>query len=410
MKYNPFKPNTMVHPNMFAGRGAELFALERMLIQTKLGNAQHFLISGERGIGKSSLLLVIRMMACGKLSCSDQTLQFASVNVELEPANSYPDIIKVLGNELHKEMATHFVGKEAAKKTWEFLTRWQAAGVKYTATETRSLEPHELLGDLTESIAKSLEQGLASSAFEAILITIDEADKPGAKGELGQICKLLTERLTKIGCDKVLIGLAGLPKLNGQLRASHESSPRIFQHLSLKPLEISERRDVISRGIETGNSQNEVSTSITTEAADIISTLSEGYPHFIQQFAYCAFEADTDNQIDASDVYRGAQQENGAFHQLGEKYFHELYWEQVGSDEYRTVLNAMADGPGEYMSKQQIRTATQLRESTIKNALSALRKRNIIVDRPGLKGYYRLPTRSFAVWIKAVQSARNARP
>jgi len=58
---------------------------------------------------------------------------------------------------------------------------------------------------------------------------------------------------------------------------------------------------------------------------------SEGYPHFIQQFAYCAFEADTNWEISEDDVKSGAWGEHGAFQQLGTNYFEDLYFVLVST-------------------------------------------------------------------------------
>jgi len=68
MKFNPFRPNGIVPPGAFAGRYAELQCLEKVLHQTKNGNPEHFLITGERGIGKSSLLFYMQSIADGTIS------------------------------------------------------------------------------------------------------------------------------------------------------------------------------------------------------------------------------------------------------------------------------------------------------------------------------------------------------
>ena len=44
--------------------------------------------------------------------------------------------------------------------------------------------------------------------------------------------------------------------------------------------------------------------------------LSEGYPHFLQQFAFSAFEKNSDNEIDGADVMNGAFQETAHFSNL----------------------------------------------------------------------------------------------
>ena len=72
MRYNPFQPNKIVNPGMFIGRGEELRAIEQCLHQAKNGNSQHFLLQGERGIGKSSLLLFVEYVATGRIETVDK--------------------------------------------------------------------------------------------------------------------------------------------------------------------------------------------------------------------------------------------------------------------------------------------------------------------------------------------------
>ena len=95
LKYNPFKPGSIIHPGMFAGRADELKNLERSLFQTINGNPEHFLIHGERGIGKSSLLLVVNCLAQGAIkSVEGNTYNFLTINVELEPNDDYREILQ----------------------------------------------------------------------------------------------------------------------------------------------------------------------------------------------------------------------------------------------------------------------------------------------------------------------------
>src|SRR5262249_51980402 len=137
---------------------------------------------------------------------------------------------------------------------------------------------------------------------------------------LGAFVKLITERLKHRGCDQVCLGVAGLPSLRDKLRRSHESSLRLFNMFPLKPLSRSDRLNVIHRGLDEAKKKNAFEVTIAEDAEAILSYIAEGYPHFIQQFAYCAFESDTDNHIDGEDVWNGAYGDHGALKQLGLKY------------------------------------------------------------------------------------------
>ena len=96
MRYNPFKLGSVVHLGMFSGRKKEITLIEKCLFQTKHGNPQNFLIHGERGIGKSSLILYAKYLAEGIL---DNKYNFIVVKIDLEPNYTFLDIIQRLISE-----------------------------------------------------------------------------------------------------------------------------------------------------------------------------------------------------------------------------------------------------------------------------------------------------------------------
>jgi hypothetical protein len=391
---------------MFAGRLAELEGTERSLSQTKYGNPHHFLIQGERGIGKSSLLFSLEHVATSKLeSLEGEKYNFLTISIVLEPSTTYHEIIQKVGNGLRKGVNDLNPIAGAAKTTWDFLKRWEIAGVKYSDHHTMP-KPSELLDELTDSMERTLAQ--YGARIDGVLILIDEADKAPVSANLGEFVKVFTERLTKRGCNRVCLGLAGLPTLLRHLRESHESSTRIFEVYTLEPLLRDERFKVLDSGLSEARETNGYEITITDEAKGLISTLSEGYPHFLQQFAFSAFNTDSDNSIDQDDVFRGAlDDETGALYQLGLKYFHELYFDQIGADEYRDVLRAMAENFDAWITKAELRKKIKIKETTLNNAITALKRKHIILAKPGVAGTYKLPTRSFAAWIKAFTKARE---
>ena len=70
-RINPFKPNSPVPTAMFAGRYDEIKELETGLFQTQKGYSSNFLITGERGIGKSSLMMLLKYVADGNFTTFD---------------------------------------------------------------------------------------------------------------------------------------------------------------------------------------------------------------------------------------------------------------------------------------------------------------------------------------------------
>jgi hypothetical protein len=396
-KYNPFRPDKIVPPGLFCGRIEEINFLDHCLLQAKQGNAQHFLIEGERGIGKSSLMMLENLVACGEITArSEKRLDFIVAGISLQDEDDYFSLIRKISDSLSREIAKREKLKGFALAAWDLISRVEGAGFKLR--EAKGNDQTELMTKLQADlvkIAKSIE-GVADGIF----LMVDEADRAPSEANLGLICKLLTEELSRNQSDKLCIGLAGLPGTLDRLRDSHESSPRLFKTLVLQPLEQAECQRVLRIALEESNLKNGFETSITPEARDLLVELSEGYPHFLQEFSYCAFESDSDNVIDVADVKESLYSENGAFDQLGRKYFDKFYT-APDSDDYRTVLDKMADHSDSWVSRSELIKETALKGGTVDNALRALKMKNIIVQNEMKSGLYKLPTKSFGVWIKA---------
>jgi len=408
-RFNPFMPNSIIQPEIFVGRGDEIYVLENGLFQTQNNNPFHFLIHGERGIGKSSLLSLIKLTATGKIpSIHGDTFNFLTVTVSLEPSYTFFDVARDVDYELRKQVKkSKDIISASAKGFWDFLQNWEALGVKYNKSSDTVHSPQEIFTQLYENTEKSLDK--LSGKIDGILFLFDEVDNVSPAANFGSFCKLFSERLSQDGHLNVALGLSGISTAIKKLRDSHESSPRIFTHIELKPLDEDDQKRAVLSCLDRAETVNKLRINIDDSGLNAISALSEGYPHFLQQFGYSAFSADDDQMINRHDVMSGAFQNGGAFVQLGVKYFHEMYFEQIGSDKYRSVLIMLAearvrdpDDLGGWVTRKEILAEKPELEKTLHNAITALKKRNIISTKDGKKGVYKIGSRSFAVWIRAM--------
>ncbi len=391
MKYNPFKPGSIIHPGMFSGRKKEIEIIEKSLFQAKYGNSQNFLIQGERGIGKSSLMLYARALADGALNKDhSEKYKFAIIKVDLEPRHdSFLNIIGKLISETEIEINK----REVFSHVKDLIANIQSSyiSIRERKTPNHMLIPH--IANLFKKIGQRKE-------IDGICVLIDDVDKPKGKADLGAFFKLLTERLATIESNNVCFGISGLPETINRLRQSHESSLRIFHILNLQPLTLEDSKTVIDLGMKEANAKNKRQIIIKKLAKDLIVELAEGYPYFLQQFCYSSFEVDQDDIIDEKDVRKGIYDENeGALKQLGEKLFNNMFYDKIDSNDYRKVLQYMARQSDVWVTRSDIVKNSQIKTSTINNALRALKERQIIIDHPNQKGSYRLPSRAFAVWV-----------
>ena len=403
-KVNPFKPHSPVPTAMFAGRIKEIESFESGLHQTKYGSPSNFLITGERGIGKSSLLMLYKPLASGEIETTEYgKFNFVTVNAVISPRTNLLTFIKIIERGLKREIGKIESVRSFLNDTWDFVQRIKVmdSGIEQNAnTEDPDLVIDDFAYSLSETCNRIANPEKGEQSKDGVIIFIDEADNASCDLHLGYFLKVVTEMLQQHGCNTVMFVVAGLPDVIEKLSSSHESSLRVFNQIKVQELSPQDRQYVIERGMEKGNEINGEGTTISADAKRHISTLSEGYPHFIQQFAYSAFDTNTDGEISEDDVLNGAFNVGGALDSIGSRYYASQYHEQIKSDEYRQVLSIMAENMSAWVKKSDIREKFTGSDHTLTDALKALTARKIILKNPSKIGEYRLQQRGFALWIK----------
>lgn len=406
MKANPFRPNSPVNPGMFVGRLQEIERLEQALIQARSGEPAHFMITGERGIGKTSLLLYLKYLASGDIPYNTVSFRFLIIDLDLDGNTTQLGLIRRIQMHMEHQLGRSEPARNFLKETWSFIQRIRImdSGIETKATDASDevlLDEFALsLAQVCDRTCRSDAQAIFSARYDGILLLIDEADNCSIQLQLGSFLKLLLERLQRKGCDRVLVGLAGLPDLRIKLYESHPSSLRVFEDIQLGRLSNEEVTGVITTCLEKANIENSDKTVIKDEARNMLVALSEGYPHFIQQFGYSAFAVDNDNVIDSVDVKKSAFGSRGALDLIGDRYYRNDFYDKIQQDSYRQVLRIMADDLDSWVTRAKIKSKFKGKNSTLNNAIKALRDRHIILSKEGEKGIYRLQHKGFALWIK----------
>ena len=363
----------------------------------------HFVAYGERGIGKSSLLDAAAAAATGDQVEHLDSYDFMVVPVGLIQRDDDLSIVQKVGARLKRELAKRKKVEELLKSTWSLLQRIEVAGTGLKDKGTDISTIVDPVGDLARIMAEAL-AGLGDKV-DGILVLFDEADS--AAPALGRVAKQLVDSLGDERCDRVCLGVAGMPGVINGMREGHESAPRIFEPLPLEVMNREESSQIVHKGLAEAQSKVGAVITIQDDALLAITDNSNGYPQFVQQIASSAYDADGDNNITLDDVMNGMFGMGGAIDALGAKHFQVPYFDLIKSDEYRAVLLVMADGGDGYIAKDAIRQATNLKETTLSNALHALKERGIIQADPAKRGEYRLPSRAFAHYVKLASRGRE---
>ena len=403
-KINPFNPNSPSGPGMFAGRITEIEATEKLLIQTKANKGHGFLLTGQRGIGKTSLLNLVKYQAEGYIDVNGQKLNFLVVDIDITKETTQQGLIKKIELALKRKLARTEKARAIFGEIWSFIGRIEAAGVKIN---TSSNSENELifeefcysLADTLNRVTKATDKSKFDNSYDGLLIMIDEADNACPELDLGTFVKLLFERLQKEGTQHLMVGISGLPNTKKVLTDSHPSSLRIFEELVLDRLEEKDIQYVIKHVLKHSKEINGYETKIADRAEKLLINLSEGFPHFIHQYGFCAFDLSDGKTITEDNVISGAFGNNGAIEKIGDKYYRDDYYNKIKKDSYRQVLIIMSEKLDSWVGRTYIKNRFKGSDSTLNNAIAALRSRGIILDKEGSRGMYRLQDKGFAWWI-----------
>lgn len=295
--HNPFSPGAGTPPPELAGRSDILKQAMMTLARVKRGRAEKsMLIIGLRGTGKTVLLHEISKLA--------ENEDYQAVFVEAHEKKSLPELLLP---ELRRILFVLDAGNisEKVKKAFRVLKSF-VTNVKFNFKVQEidfgiGIEPEKGTadsGDLESDLAQVfIALGEAAKDREtSIAIIIDELQYLDEQ-ELSSLIMAI-HRLTQKSLPVVLIG-AGLPQLVGKAGRAKSYAERLFDYPELGPLKKEDAKQALQAPVKREN------VSFTDEALNEIIRVTEGYPYFLQEWGYQAWNIAEKSPIDI-DVAKSA--------------------------------------------------------------------------------------------------------
>lgn len=269
---NPFTPGSGLFPPFFADREREVQEFTGRLLSTLEGTPRHMAVLGEWAIGKTSLLVQLRRLA-EEQGC----LTSLSVANPEETQTFIGSLIRSLSLQIH---ATY------GESLWKRLAK--AIGLKEISLSAlgASLELRfASTGDAQLSLREYLRTlwGELQDRASAVLIVIDDLD---LIQDFRQTMVLLRNTTMELGMTgvKVMVVVAGTPRLFEQMWEAHAPLVRFFEPLELGRLPEEAAKEAVLRPLEGGDVRFE------PEVVNRMIKLASGQPYYLQELAYHAFE------------------------------------------------------------------------------------------------------------------------
>lgn len=290
---NPFNPGAGVSPPELAGRADVLEQAITALERVKRGrHAKSLMVLGLRGVGKTVVLNKISKQADER-----------GYLVELVEAREGDSLKQMLIHTLRKLLLQLDRGEraiDAVKKSLRVLRSFignvsvSASGIDITLgvdPEIGQADSGQLEGDVTDLL---LACGRAAQAAQhPVALLIDELQYV-SKVELAALIRAM-HAVNQAGLPLILFG-AGLPQLAGQAGDAKSYAERLFDFPRLDRLEQPDAYAAIREPIEDEEAH------IESEALAEIFAQSRGYPYFLQEWGYNAWNLAPGTTITAADA------------------------------------------------------------------------------------------------------------
>ncbi len=292
---NPYAPGAGTPPPALVGRDVVLEAADVAMRRLKAARtSQHLLITGLRGVGKTVLL--------GKLAALGERLGYRVLRVEAVGAD---DTIRSLLRQARRIAEDVDGGDKVGRALRSIESVSLTLAGTGVAVERRPGRPdREALADVVVDLAAAI-----TDAGLGVLLAIDEAQLL----ERHDLRRLLAgvHRCGQDGLSLYCL-VAGLPNLVGEVAKAATYAERMFTVADLGPLTPD---DVVQAIVQPAE---EIGVSWSPEAAEAIVDRSDGFPFFVQTWAYHTWNSATDEPISAADVARAAPH---AEHALDSSFF-----------------------------------------------------------------------------------------
>ena len=378
---SPFTPGQPVSAEFFTGRMEQVEELLTMVRMARTKGLQVGWISGERGMGKSSLASFI-----GYLAERDEKAVVA--HVHLGGVRDLEGLVREAHLQLLKDNENKSWGKELWSTFENHVERVGLLGVEITLKATQ-----DELSATASSFSDSLGHILKNAAMsrEVMVLIFDDINGLAENPDFSHWLKSMVDsEATSRRDNRVCLIFAGLEERRQQMEKINPSVIRIFRPLiDIQPWTPEESVGFFESSFAKGN------CVVEQDAHEELVRCSGGLPIMAHELGHAIWETLESKEITDLDVLKGAVT---AAERVGGRFLKHNVIQALQSKHYRSILRKIARHIGLLdieFSRAQLRalplTADEKRK--LDNFLNRMRDLGAIVPvEDGRRGVYRFAT------------------
>ena len=393
---SPFSPGQPVPVEFFVGRVGEVERLRSMVRAAVQGRFKIGFVSGERGIGKSSLVSFVRHLC-------EREEPVAGCHVFLGGVRDLDEMVRRSFDRLLKE---------SIEKPWHAQIReFFGDHIKQVGLFSISLEldlKGRDLSAVTNDFVPSIRQLLAKLGVDrkALLLILDDINGLASSQDFANWLKSMVDEIATSGRPlQLCLLVVGMEERRQELIAQQPSLARVFELIEINPWSSDETRQFYQRSFSAA------SANITGGDAETLVSFSGGLPVLAHEIGDAVWRAAQSSEIKPNEVWSGIF---NAAEIIGTKLLEPQVFHAIRSERYRSILRKMADQPLEmhFTRATLVERLTSDEKKVMDNFLHRMKQLGALVSDPEARGGYRFPNRLHALyfWMESQRAKRQKKP
>lgn len=319
---SPFYPGQPVPIEFFIGRMNQIQRIARAVGQVELGKPQAIFLTGEYGIGKSSL--------AGFMKCfAEQNNHILGIHILLGGAETLEDVAT---KTVETVIKMQIYGGSTTEKIRNFLSKYigkqELFGFSINLEALKADSPNISHGYLP--FLRELHNRLQEDGIKGLMLILDEINGITNNRQFAHFIKgLVDENALNKEPLPLMLMLCGVEERRREMIQHHQPVERIFDIVEIKPMDENEMRDFFSKTF------NSVNMQLREEAMSLLCHYSAGFPKIMHIIGDVVFWTDQDNIIDREDALRGILI---AAEDIGKKFVDNQVYNALRSKDYHSIL------------------------------------------------------------------------
>lgn len=381
---SPFYPGQPVPVELFVGRQKEIEKIARAVRQVELGKPQAIFLTGEYGIGKSSLASFMRFYA-------EKEYHLFGIHVLLGGATTIDEVATktvetVLKTSAYEPTLTEKVRNILSK----YIGEQELFGIRINLSVLKADAPNISHGYLP--FLHQLLEHLKDEGIKGIMLILDEINGITSTPKFAHFIKgLVDENALSANPLPLMLMLCGVEERRREMIQHHQPVERIFDIVEINPMTESEMKNFFSNAFQSQNIR------VNEAAMALLCHNSAGFPKIMHIVGDATFWIDQDNVIDEGDALQGIFI---AADDIGRKFVDQQVLKALRSKDYHSIMEKMSKLPFD-LSFNKADLEKGLSDTEKKKCNNFLqRMKNLKVLRSGdIKGEYIFNSRLVRLYI-----------